>query len=793
MKKTNIIRLAVTLCTLVVGFFVCYAMLSPQKTKAQTPKKEIPAKTFTQADFIPAPKDDKSDKTLSPYFVVLSQHPNTDYLPLKETSASVNIVGVIADVAVKQKYVNSGKDVLEAIYTFPMSSRAAVYGMTMKIGKRTIIAKIEEKEKARTNYEKAKSEGKRASLLEQSRPNVFTMNVANIDVGDTIEVELKYTELLIPESGIYSFVYPTVVGPRYSNKPAKDAPTKDKFVNTPYTKDGVKPTYNFAFDMRINSTIPVQEISSSTHKLNMKVVNPNQTQVNIDPSESKGGNRDVVINYSLKGNKINSGLMTYEGKDENFFLLMVQPPKTVQPKEIPPREYIFIVDVSGSMEGFPLTISKKLIKDLLSNLRPKDKFNVVLFAGAGNLMSPQSMNANPENIQKAITFVDSQEGGGGTELMTALKTAYAIPRTENNLSRTFVIATDGYVDIEHETFDFIRNHGGKTNFFTFGIGSSVNRYLLEGMAFMGKGEPAIILNEHEAIEKARKFRQQIKTPILTNIQVNYGALQVYDVEPMAVPDMLAERPIIIFGKYKGKAQGTITVSGKTGNGVYSQTFDLASAKPSNSNSAIRYLWARERIKMLDYYTATDDGNKKLAANKKEITELGLKYNLMTEYTSFIAIDNEKTVKNGNSTTINQPVPLPENVSESSISGVKNTICFVPPPVSTSCDMKACEDVKEYLPVEQMPQFPGGEEAMKKYIQDNIQVVAKDGKQLSGRVVIRFIVAEDGSITEATVIKSLDPLYDNEALRVVRSMPKWIPGRQNGKNVPIYYTLPIIFQ
>ena len=162
-------------------------------------------------------QDKDEDRTLSPYFVVVSDNPELDQLPLKETSADVNIVGSIADVTVRQVYVNSGKNPLEAIYTFPMSTRAAVYAMQMTIGNRTIRAQIEEKQKARADYEKAKQEGKRASLLEQSRPNVFTMNVSNIMVGDTIQVELRYTELLVPEQGQYSFVYPTVVGPRYSN------------------------------------------------------------------------------------------------------------------------------------------------------------------------------------------------------------------------------------------------------------------------------------------------------------------------------------------------------------------------------------------------------------------------------------------------------------------------------------------------------------------------------------------------------------------------------------------------
>ena len=801
MKRFVFLRFVTILSAILLCLFACYFVVVSQNRQEE---QQIPIKTFSQSEFIPVPVDDKGDKTFSPYFVVLSSHPETDYLPLKETSANVNIVGVIADVSVKQKYVNSGKNTLEAVYTFPMSTRAAVYGMQMTIGNRTITAKIEEKEKARKDYEKAKSEGRRASLLEQNRPNVFTMNVANIDAGDTIVVEMKYTELLVPENGIYSFAYPTVVGPRYSNKLAEDTLSDDHFVNTPYTKDGVAPVYDFAFDMKINSSVAVYDIASSTHKINVCALNTNTTHVKLDPSESKGANCDVVINYSLQGNKIESGIMTYEGTDENFFLLMAQPPKEVKVQDIPPREYIFIVDVSGSMHGFPLSVSKTLLKDLISNLRSKDKFNVLLFSGGSSLMSPSSINASEENIKKAINFIEKERGGGGTELIQALKTAYAIPQTENNLSRSFVIATDGYVNIEKETFDFIRKNGGNTNFFTFGIGSSVNRYLLEGMAFMGKGEPAIILNEKEAPAKAEKFRQHINTPALTNIKVDYGTFQVYDVEPLAVPDLLAERPIIIYGKYKGKPQGTITVTGKTGSGVYTQTFNLNNVKPDENYSVLRYLWAREQVKMLNYYSKASYHYRDDSSYKKTITDLGLKYNLMTEYTSFIAIDEQYTIENGKRVKVVQPLPLPSGVSELAVDSqdgyMSSSIQFMVPIMPQSeltniAELKSYEIIQEeevFVGVEQQPQFPGGEKELMKYIQENLKYPVTD-TDVVGRVIIRFVVAKDGSVKDVTVLRGLTPEFDKEAVRVIQSMPKWIPGKQNGMPVAVYYTIPIVFR
>jgi Ca-activated chloride channel family protein len=237
-------------------------------------------------------------------------------LPLKETGAQVNIVGVIADVTVRQKYVNSGKNTLEAIYTFPLSTKAAVYAMKMTIGKRVITARISEKEKARKDYNRAKTQGKRVSLLEQNRPNVFTMKVANIAQQDTIVVELKYTELLVPEKGIYSFVYSTVVGPRYSNKTKPEAGLDGRFVETPYTKKGIMPTYKFKFNLKINSGIPIQDVTCTTHKIKLSYPDLKTATVKLDPGETNGGNRDLILNYSLQGNKIESGVMLYSHGDK---------------------------------------------------------------------------------------------------------------------------------------------------------------------------------------------------------------------------------------------------------------------------------------------------------------------------------------------------------------------------------------------------------------------------------------------------------------------------------------------
>src|SRR4030066_1661344 len=330
---------------------------------------------------------EEANKTLSPYFFVKSDAPGVDQLPLKSTSADVKVVGVIADVIVVQVYKNEGKKPLEAIYIFPASTRAAVYGMKMTIGKRTIIAKIQERGEARRQYEEAKQQGKSTSLLEQQRPNVFQMNVANILPGDVIQVELKYTELLVPTNGTYEFVYPTVVGPRFPNQPSETALPSEKWVENPYFRQGESPTYTFDIAVNLATGLPIQNAVCFSHKVDIQYDGSSRATVKLDPSGKSGGNRDFILKYQLAGGKVQSGLLLFEGEKENFFLVMLQPPKRVSLSQIPPREYIFIVDVSGSMYGFPLDISKKLLKDLIGNLRPNDKFNVLLFSGGSSVLA----------------------------------------------------------------------------------------------------------------------------------------------------------------------------------------------------------------------------------------------------------------------------------------------------------------------------------------------------------------------------------------------------------------------
>ncbi|MEM9819716.1 MAG: TonB family protein [Bacteroidota bacterium] len=771
-----------------------------------------------------------SDQTESPYFYLPCEDCPKASFPLLHTEANVTIAGVIADVKVTQVYKNDSDQAIEAIYVFPASTRAAVYHMEFSIGERKIVAKIEEKGKARQDYEQAKQDGKRATLLEQHRPNVFQMNVANIMPGDRVEVCLKYTETLIPEEGTYEFVYPTVVGPRYAGESDQNLlASNEEWVSNPYLAEGSKTPYTFNLNLGLKAGLPIQQMQSKTHRVKINYTGAATAQLSLDPSEKEGGNRDFILQYRLKGKSIENGLLVYEGEKENYFMMMVQPPERIQKKEIAPREYLFIVDISGSMYGFPLETSKALLKDLIGQLRPSDRFNVMLFAGTAAFLSEASIAANSANIDRAIHFIRRQRGSGGTNLLNAIHRAMAVPKTDG-FSRSFVIATDGYVSVEAEAFDYIRDHLNKANFFSFGIGSSVNRHLIEGLARVGGGAPFVVTNQKEAPALAAKFRRYIESPLLTDIQLDFDSQNIYDITPSRIPDLMGERPLVVFGKYRKK--GTIRLTGNTPGGAFERTMDLRQASTTNESKALSNLWARHRIQQLGDYT-----NLRSCPNREDlvqaITQLGLTHNLLTEYTSFIAIDSEVVNQSGKLNSVKQPLPLPQGVPNSAVgrsnkhkqaysgghyqrkkqlndarswstprpTGPELAEEMAPPPPPPPPAEPEVEEI--FSVVEEMPRFPGCEEIsgaerkacanrkMLTFLYKNLKypTSVKD-LHITGTSVVRFLIDKEGNIKEIKMARSLHPDFDQEIIRVIKLMPKWIPGKQMGKPVDVWFNLPV---
>ena len=607
-------------------------------------------------------ESENKEEILAPYFIIQNPDSAVDRFPLKETSVTTNINGVIAETYVTQVYANEGKNPINASYVFPASSNVTVHGMTMEIGNQRVTAQIKEKEEAKQEFEQAKSEGKSASLLQQQRPNVFTMDVANIMPGDTARIELHYTELIGPVDGSYEFVFPTVVGPRCLS-PSEIGNPDSAWVETPYLPDGDTPPGKYNITVNLSTGVPITKLSSKSHEINVSKKGDSMATVTLSNPSDYAGNRDFILKYKLTGEELQSGLVLTRGESENYFMLTVQPPERFVPEDIPPREYIFVLDVSGSMFGYPLDTAKTLIHDLVSGLKETDKFNLILFSGTSIQMSPESLPATEDNIKEAFRLIDQEDGSGWTSLAPALEDALAIPMDES-IARSIVVITDGYISGEQNIFDIINGNMNKASFFSFGIGSSVNDYLIKGIATAGLGESFIVTDEEDALSTADKFRTYIQSPLLTDIQVTYDGFDVFDVEPAVPSTLFASKPIVLFGKWQGEPSGIITITGKTGNQDYEQKIQVSDIKAMEQSNAICYLWARNRLeRLMDYGYSKDDPEV-----KDEVTQIGLTYSIMTPYTSFIAVIDEIRNPEANSTDVDQPLPLPLKVSNLAVGG-----------------------------------------------------------------------------------------------------------------------------
>jgi Ca-activated chloride channel family protein len=619
------------------------------------------------------------DRTLSPYFVVRGRGPapaaGTVPLPLKRTHVRAAIRGVIAAVTVTQEYRNEGGEPIEATYVFPASTRAAVHGMTMTIGDRVRSARIMKKADAAAVYEQAKQSGQSASLLEQTRPNVFQMSIANIMPGDTVRVELEYTEVLVPEKGEYELVYPAVVAPRYQgaapNLPgnalapggSRAGPAGD---TGPHRAAAAATARELDIEVDLSAGLPIQAVSSPTHTVAVTGTTPSRARIGLREARSSAGNRDFVLRFRLQGESVQTGLLLHPDGghvQDGYFLLMVQPPRRIVPDERPPRDLVFVVDVSGSMAGFPIATARSLFRELVAGLRPHDTFNLILFSGASDALSDRPVPATAESVARAAAMLDAVGGGGGTELLPALRRALALPAADGR-SRSVVIITDGLVTVEEQAFDLIRRHLGEANVYTFGIGSSVNRHLLEGLARVGGGEPLVVTSEAEAPGMAARFAEYVSAPVLTELRIECSGFEARDMEPSGLSDLLAERPVVVVGRWKGARRGTIAVHGRRGPERFTRTLDVGSVAADPGGACLRHLWARERLRRLSDYEQLRPGPERA----REIVAIGLEYNLLTALTSFVAVDELVRNPGGRTVKVSQPQPLLSGMSPYALGG-----------------------------------------------------------------------------------------------------------------------------
>lgn len=581
-------------------------------------------------------------------------------LPLQHTKVRANLRGFVAEVEVTQTYQNPSDKPIEAVYIFPLPENSAVYSMRMVVGQRVVEADVRKRQEARQIYEQAKREGHTAALLEQERPNIFTQSVANIEPGKAIDVVTRYVQDLTYDAGKYEFVFPMVVGPRFmgGGAPVTDAAR----ISPPIIGKGERTGHDISIDVTMDAGSMIGEIETSNHDVVAERPGDGTVRVTLAERDSLP-NRDFVLRYRVSGERPRARLLLSEaGANGGYFSLVLHPPRLDVDGLVGRREIIFVVDVSGSMSGVPLNLCKQAMREAILRLRPVDTFNIITFSGSTGLAFPAPRAANSATIRDALDFVDRMIAGGGTYMADAVSAALS-PDVAPGRHRYVMFLTDGYVGGEQEIFGGARSlvaalaeKGQRARVFGVGIGSSVNRYLIEGLSRSGDGIATYAGTREDPARAVNKIYHYIDRAVVTDVRPDFGDAGASEIFPAVIPDLFASHPVIVHGRYAKAPAGPVVVRGKVGSSSIEIPVEVRRTAGAGAG-ALGRLWARAKIASLEEELWTGPS----PAAERAITDLGLEFHLVTRYTSLIAVDWSRVTGDGNPETIVQPVEAPEGV------------------------------------------------------------------------------------------------------------------------------------
>lgn len=602
------------------------------------------------------------------------------FCPLKHTDVQGEVSGPVARVTVAQEFYNSSEDKIEAVYVFPLPQNAAVDDMTMQVGSRTIRGVIKEREEARKIYEQAREQGHVAALLDQERPNIFTQSVTNIEPGATVKVTISYVELLKYEEGHYEFMFPMVVGPRYipgdiviGKQGGGWAPDTNKVpdasrITPPVTKPGTRSGHDISLSVKIDAGVPIQNLRSEQHKVSIDRTGKSTAIVRLE-NQSEIPNRDFILRYDPAGTQVTDALLTHRDdlNGDGYFTLILQPPARPQESDIAPKEIVFVLDTSGSMSGFPIEKGKQLVRKMLTHLNPHDTFNLITFSGETSILFPEPVYPTEANMARATEFLNGRYGSGGTEMMKAIR-ASLDPSDASDHLRVVCFITDGYVGNDMEIIGEVKKHPN-ARVFSFGVGSSVNRFLLDNMAKAGRGEVEYVTLEQKADPAVDRLFERMRSPLMTDITVDWGGLPVKEMYPQLIQDVFAAKPVVLYGRYTGPGNGTITIRGRSGGAPYEKQIKVELPQLRKEHDVLGSLWARQKIEhLISQDWSGMQGGAPKDDLKQQITQLGLDHRLMTQFTSFVAVEEQTVTAGGEPRVIQVPVEIPHGVSYEGVFG-----------------------------------------------------------------------------------------------------------------------------
>lgn len=585
-------------------------------------------------------------------------------LPLEHTNVNAAVTAYIATVHVEQRYRNPYGEKIEAVYVFPLPQNAAVTEFLMVIGERRIRGIIREREEAERIYQEAKHQGYVASLLTQERPNIFTQSVANIEPGKAIEIDLTYFNTLAYHDGAYELAFPMVVGPRFNPPGSTDGVgavargaygASGQATEVQYLRPSERSGHDISLTVDLEAGVTIESLESPTHAIHTEVLSSSRRRVRLSALDSVP-NKDFVLRYKVAGETLKSAFLAHHDERGGFFTLMLQPPARLSSLTRSPMEMIFVLDCSGSMSGVPISLAKGVVERALRRLHPEDTFQIVRFSDRASQLGTRPLAATKENIERGIAHLRSLEGEGGTMMIEGIRAALGFPHDGRRL-RVVSFLTDGYIGNEAEVLAEVHDLLGPARIFSFGVGSSTNRYLLEQLALFGKGAVAYVGLDEGTARAADGFYERVSHPALTDIAIDWGDLRVNDVYPRRIPDLFVGRPVVVTGRFAGHERTKITVSGRAGERVEEIVLDVDPSSAGSNHPAIASVWARSKIADLEESGMREN----VFGIEGEIQEVALAYGLMSAYTAFVAVDSTARTEDTHGTSVSVPVPVPEGV------------------------------------------------------------------------------------------------------------------------------------
>lgn len=572
---------------------------------------------------------------------------------LKETTVTADVSAVLARVRVRQTFENPYSNRLEANYVFPLPENAAVDRYSFQIDGRVIRGVVKKREEARQIYQQARDRGQTAALLEQERANIFSQSVANIPANGTVIVDIEYVQPIEIDDDNYVFRFPMVVGPRFNPGGSAQMPNtgNGKTHDTVEVRDasritpeampaGMRNGNDVTITVNIEGGMPIHDVTGLTHSINVQKHSKTSMQVSLQ-NQSTVADKDFVLAYRLSGDHTVLASLTHRSPrndsscQDGYFTLVLQPKWKIEEAEFAPREVILLLDTSGSMNGPSISQMRIFADRILAELHSQDTLRVASFSNSVHEFKPSPVGATHDNVAAARQFVRGLHASGGTNLLPALRTVLQDHADESTGSRYLFLLTDALVGNDNSILGYLNNSEvSDVRIFPVCFGAAPNHYLTSRAAEIGRGFSMQVTNQDNSVELATRFNQKTSAPYMTDVVIDWGSLNVRDVIPNRIPDLYAGKPLVVTGRFDQPGSSNIQLSGNVQAQPVQLSMVLDLPENESKHDALGTLWARQRIRGIWNANVGCETPQSIA----EITRLGIEHQLMTQYTSFVAVE-----------------------------------------------------------------------------------------------------------------------------------------------------------